>query len=112
MTPGDRARTLFNRLKQHSRSIEQAANLDIAEFSCRFLVVVPVWITLAERFLIEHFSPLWNTVVDGFGNHDPGSGRRNMKRPKWDILHPGREWATRLSPEETEAQIIRLIEDV
>lgn len=69
-------------------------------------VVVPVWISLAERFLIEHYRPIWNTVIDGFGNHDPGMGRRNMKRPRWDILHPGREWAERLRPAETADRII------
>jgi hypothetical protein len=45
-------------------------------------------------------------VVDGFGNHDPGTGRRNMKRPRWDILHPGRSWAGRLQPAETAKQVI------
>ena len=100
------ATTLYNRLAQHARSIDQAENLPLSEFECRYLVVVPVWISLAERFLIEHFRPLWNTVVDGFGNHDPGSGRYNMKRPRWDILHPGRPWAEKLAPAETAQDII------
>jgi len=34
---------------------------------------------------------------DGFGNHDPGSGRYNQKRSVWDQVHPGRSWATRMS---------------
>ena len=52
-------RELYQRLKQHSSSIEQAENLRIDHFRCRYLVVVPVWITLAERFLacIIHESP-------------------------------------------------------
>jgi hypothetical protein len=45
------------------------------------------------------------TFVDGFGNHDPGRGRRDMKRPRWDILHPGRNWAERLRPSETAEEI-------
>ncbi len=99
-------RTLYNRLVQHAKSVQQAENLHLEEFRCRYLVVVPVWIELAERFLIEHYRPVWNTVIDGFGNHDPGAGRKDMKRPRWDILHPGRGWAKRLKPAETAAKII------
>ncbi len=99
-------RVLYGRLIQHAKSIEQAENLRLHDFMCRYLVVVPVWITLAERSLIEHYRPVWNTVVEGFGNHDPGTGRRNMKRPRWDILHPGRSWAGHLQPAETAEQVI------
>ena len=101
---------LFQRLKQHAKSIEQAKNLDLQEFRCRHLVVMPVWISLAERFLVEHFRPIWNTVVDGFGNHDPGKGRLNMRRPRWDVVHPGRPWATRLKAVETVEDIIRTLD--
>jgi hypothetical protein len=97
---------LFRRLKDHAKSLEAAENLDIGDFRCRYLVVVPVWITLAERFLLAHYQPAWNTVIDGFGNHDPGKGRRNMRRPRWDILHPGRHWAQRLEPAETRDEVI------
>ena len=65
---------------------------------------------MTTTLLIEHFKPVWNTVVDGFGNHDPGAGRINMRRPKWDIVHPGRPWAERLSAAETPEQVVRLIE--
>jgi hypothetical protein len=99
-------RTLHNRLVQHAKSIQQAENLRLEDFRCRYLVVVPVWIELAERFLIEHYRPVWNTVIDGFGNHPPGAGRKDMKRPRWDILHPGRGWAKRLKPAETPSKII------
>ncbi len=40
---------LYGRLEEHAKSIRQARNLNLEEFRCRFLVVVPVWITLAER---------------------------------------------------------------
>jgi hypothetical protein len=96
---GDSA--LFRRLVEHARSIETAENLRLDEFRCRYLVVVPVWISLAERFLIDHFRPVWNTFLDGFGNHDPGKGHKDMRRPRWDILHPGRVWAGRLEAEES-----------
>lgn len=99
-------RQLYNRLAQHSKSIGLSNNLDLGDFCCRYLIVVPVWIELAERFLIEHYRPIWNTVIDGFGNHDPGAGRKDMKRPRWDILHPGRPWAKKLKAAENPAQIL------
>ncbi len=101
---------LYQRLRDHTKSIEQAENLDLSEFRVRHLVVVPVWITLAERFLLDHFRPVWNAVVDGFGNHAPGRGRRAMRRPRWDIMHPGRPWAAELQAAETAEEIIRLLD--
>ena len=96
---------LLARLRQHASSIEQARNLGLGDFACRYLVVVPVWIRLAERFLISHYRPVWNVAVDGFGNHDPGAGRSGSRRPPWDILHPGRPWAERLRGGETREEI-------
>ena len=95
---GTKQPALFNRLSQHSGSLRQATNLDIEDFRCRYLVVDDIWIGLAESLLIERYRPLWNVVVDGFGNHAPGSGRYQGKRPNWDTLHPGRVWASRLQP--------------
>ena len=88
---------LQRRLREHTRSIIQAGNLDVSDFWCRYLIVVPVWITLAERFLIDFYKPVWNLSLDGFGDHDPGSRRRNSQRSWWDTLHPGRKWADRLT---------------
>jgi len=48
-----------------------------------------------EAALIRCYKPLWNSCIDGFGNHDPGKGRYRQARSEWDILHPGREWAER-----------------
>lgn len=95
--PSAPTRKLCGRLKKHTESISQAENLELADFSCRFLVVDPVWIPLAERLLLERFKPVWNQVLDGFGNHPPGKGRRNGKRPAWDTVHPGRLWAAELA---------------
>jgi hypothetical protein len=89
---------LYGRLAQHAESVRQAKNLDIADFSCRYLVVDDIWIPLGETLLIQTFSPLWNRVIDGFGNHDPGKGRYQGQMPQWDVLHPGRSWAERLLP--------------
>ena len=88
---------LRSRIREHARSIGEVRNLEVSDFSYRYLVVVPVWITLAERFLIDHYKPIWNLCLDGFGDHDPGSGRRNSQRSWWDTLHPGRKWADRLA---------------
>jgi hypothetical protein len=35
--------------------------------------------------------------VEGFGINDPGKGRLNQKRSPWDVLHPGRGYADRLT---------------
>lgn len=89
---------LFKRLCEHAGSIRQASNLDLSDFHCRYLVVDDIWIPLGESLLIEQFRPAWNMVIDGFGNHDPGSGRHQQQRSAWDVLHPGRPWADRLQP--------------
>ena len=49
-----------------------------------------------EASLIRQYTPIWNSCIDGFGNHDPGSGRYDQAKSDWDILHPGRSWADRL----------------
>jgi hypothetical protein len=88
-------RWLFNRIAEHRESIRAAENLAMADFTVRFLVVDDIWIPLGEALLISTFNPVWNQLIDGFGNHDPGSGRYNGLRPLWDVLHPGRPWADR-----------------
>jgi hypothetical protein len=104
---------LFKRLCEHLESIEAASNLNTADFGCRYLTVDDIWIPLGESLLIARFSPLWNTLVDGFGNHDPGKGRHAGLRPRWDTLHPGRAWADRLQTrDETAIAIQREIKEV
>lgn len=103
---------LYNRLNQHKRSLDAASNLELSDFYCRFLVVDDIWIPLGESLLIAKFNPLWNKLIDGFGNHDPGSGRHLGLRPRWDVLHPGRKWAEKCQPrEETAEQIEREVKD-
>jgi len=70
---------LYKRLSEHARSIQEAGNLKLEDFRCRYLTVDDIWIPLGESLLIEMFSPLWNMVVDGFGNYDPGKGRYNQR---------------------------------
>lgn len=94
----DHGPALYNRLSEHYESIMSAENLNIEDFVCRFLVVDDIWIPLAESMVIEQFKPLWNRCLDGFGNHDPGSGRYQQQRSPWDCIHPGRVWADKLQP--------------
>ncbi len=98
---------LYKRLRDHLESIEAATNLAVGDFSCRFLPVDDIWIPLGESLLIARFSPVWNTLIDGFGNHDPGKGRHAGMRPRWDTLHPGRAWAERLTPRRESAEAIQ-----
>jgi hypothetical protein len=99
---------LFGRLDEHRKSIEQATNLDIDDFWCRYLVVDDIWIPLGESLLIQRHRPIWNALIDGFGNHDPGAGRYNGARPNWDTLHPGRDWANKCAPSKLTEEQIRL----
>jgi hypothetical protein len=94
-SPGE---VLYRRLREHSESIDQAENLSLSDFKCRYLIVDDIWIPLGESLLISMFSPLWNQILDGFGNHDPGAGRYNQQRSSWDVIHPGRPWAKKLKP--------------
>lgn len=104
-------KALFKRLQEHAESIKACKNLVLNDFSCRFLVVDDIWIPLGESLLIAKFFPIWNTIIDGFGNHDPGKGRYQGMRPRWDVLHPGRGWAVKCQPRpETVEQIVADIE--
>lgn len=87
---------LCSRLAEHAESLRCAKNLDLDHFFCRYLAVDDIWIPLGESLLIEMFQPIWNVLIDGFGNHDPGKGRYQGKKPAWDVLHPGRAWAGKL----------------
>ncbi len=94
----DPGTALYKRLIDHAKSVSAASNLNIEDFHCRFLSVDDIWIPLTESLMIERFKPVWNVVLDGFGNHDPGKGRHSGRMPMWDCLHPGRAWAERLQP--------------
>lgn len=102
----DPGSVLYDRLAEHAESINLANNLKLEDFFCRYLAVDDIWIPLGENLLIEMFTPLWNRVIDGFGNHDPGSGRYQGKIPAWDVLHPGRAWAKKLQPGKSERAVL------
>lgn len=99
---------LADRMNQHASSIRATSTtLSIDDFWCRYLIVEPVWIPLGEAIVINLADPLWNVVVDGFGNHAPGKGRDKGMKPRWDTLHPGRRWAERLPDHSEDAASIR-----
>ena len=97
---------LYKRLNEHKKSIESANNLNITDFYFRFLLVDDIWIPLGESLLIEKTKPLWNIILDGLGNHDPGSGRYNQQMSAWDTIHPGRSWAKKLQKGKTEKKLL------
>jgi hypothetical protein len=101
---------LRDRIGQHHASIDEASNLKVGDFSFRALVVDEIFIPLGENMLIEQFHPVWNMVIDGFGNKDPGRRRKDQYRSAWDVLHPGRKFADKLgenpiAPEKYEAAL-------
>jgi hypothetical protein len=110
----ERGAILYGRLRQHARSIGHTKNLSITDFRARFVILSGIESDLIipiEAALIRRYRPLWNSAVDGFGNHDPGSGRYNQARSEWDILHPGRPWADRLTGQSTTLdEILRKID--
>jgi len=95
-----RDENLYLRLREHATSIRQASNLELKDFRCRFMILSGPEADLigtVEATLIRIYKPLWNSVIDGFGNHDPGKGRIAQALSEWDALHPGRPWAARLT---------------
>lgn len=92
---------LYNRLLDHSRSIGSAVNLSLKDFACRFVICegdTAAMIPAFEDALTRKFNPLWNSFLDGFGNHAQGSGRSASQRTQWDTIHPGRSFAEDLQP--------------
>jgi Eco29kI restriction endonuclease len=87
---------LHHRIQEHSRSINSGSGLTISDFFCRFIILEGKesdLIGTVEAALIRQYQPIWNTLIDGFGNHDPGKGRYEQARSDWDVCHPGRSWA-------------------
>lgn len=87
---------LNNRIREHGRSLEQGAGLKPNDFRCRFMILEGAesdLIGTVEAALIRSYKPIWNSMIDGFGNHDPGNGRYEQAMSDWDVCHPGRFWA-------------------
>lgn len=103
------SKELFSRLREHSRSIGIVQGLELEDFKCRFVIFEDAssdMISTIEAALIKLNMPLWNTAVDGFGNHDPGSGRYEQAKSDWDVVHLGRTWAEKCNGTHVEENII------
>jgi len=95
---------LRDRLGQHLTSVSEGKGLKAKDFFYRCLVVDDIWIPLGENMLIERFRPVWNLVIDGFGNKDPGRRRKDQYRSPWDVLHPGRSFTHKLGVNPTSVE--------
>ena len=96
--PTSRSKELYSRLREHGGSISAGAGLDIKNFMCRLMIFEDAgsdMIGTIEAALIKLHRPLWNIALDGFGNHDPGSGRYEQAKSDWDVVHAGRPWAAK-----------------
>ena len=53
-----------------------------------------------------------NFLIEGFGIHTPGKGRKNQVKSRWDTLHPGRHLAKGLPTNPmSKVKIVPLISD-
>lgn len=105
----NQSRELIGRLQEHSRSISLGADLLLEDFMCRFVIFEEEgsdMISTIEAALIKLNKPLWNTAVDGFGNHDPGSGRYEQAKSDWDVVHEGRRWANKCNGKHAEKSTV------
>lgn len=108
-TEATAGRELYRRIKEHAKNIDGSENLDAKDFEVRFMVFRDDTVNLIstiESALIRKYNPLWNSIIDGFGNHDPGKGRYNQAVSEWDFLHPGRIWVARLTGQKPEMEQI------
>ncbi len=88
----DTSSSLYSRLCEHARSIEQGKGLTISDFACRFQPILLGEMELATRivqFLISRYKPLWNTVVRGFSNCVFSSHTNRKGFCTWEVLHNG-----------------------
>lgn len=100
---------LYSRLREHARSITIGSELSLEDFMCRFVIFEDAssdMIGTIEATLIKLNRPLWNIAVDGFGNHDPGSGRYEQAKSEWDVIHTGRAWANKCGGVHKEKNVI------
>jgi hypothetical protein len=116
-TPCQQGTRLHDRLKDHARSIRRANNLELEDFTFRYLVVQSGWQTAAESYLIDVFRPVWNNevkLVFGIGKHGDSASIRANRRSPWDTMHPGRPWAcstTDIIDQVTEESLSNLLKD-
>jgi len=98
LAEGPAGKAVFERLGNHADSIREADNLAVKDFWCRYLVLKDFFIPLCESLLIDRYEPIWNKLIDGFGNKALGGPRQKLQQKSmWDVLHSGRTGAA-ISP--------------
>ncbi|MBK7962477.1 MAG: Eco29kI family restriction endonuclease [Bdellovibrionales bacterium] len=50
-------------------------------------MVAPEFVNAAEAILIDHYKPLWNCLISGFGIHTLVKGGKQARSDR-DMLHP------------------------
>jgi hypothetical protein len=101
---------LYSRITEQCNSICQAKGLNLKDFRCRYMVLTAGEVLLAEaieKALINQYSPLWNTCIDGFSSHNPGKGRMKQAKSDWDVIHPGRAWAESLQGKANDEEALK-----
>jgi hypothetical protein len=79
LVEGPAGKVLFNRLKNQADSIRNTKNLKVEDFWCRYLALKDFFIPLCESLLIDRYTPIWNKIIDGFGNKVVGVGRKRER---------------------------------
>lgn len=106
---------IWSRLKNHAESIRDVRDLEIADFWCKYLAIEDFFIPLCESLLIDRYMPVWNKVVDGFGNKTLGKNRKGQQAiSMWDLLHQGRGGAgtsTRQKEPRTKDAVIERVQN-
>jgi len=94
LAEGPPGKAIFERLGNHADSIRNVSNLRVEDFWCCYLVLKDFFIPLCESLLIDRYKPIWNKLIDGFGNKALGGPRqKSQQKSMWDVLHPGRPGA-------------------
>ena len=79
-------KVLFSRLKNHADSIRNTKNLKVDKLWYRYLSLKDFFIPLCESLLIDRYTPIWNKVIDGFGNKVVGAGQENeQQKSMWSV---------------------------
>jgi hypothetical protein len=101
---------LYQKIQNQCRSISEARNLEIEDFSIKYVILEGEEKIISEAIedrLVESLKPTWNKCIEGFANHNPGRGRMKQSPSEWDTLHPGRPWVKGLQGKPKDRRIIR-----
>jgi len=101
-TVEEQGQTIYKRLKEHSKNIDQT-DLLLEDFVYRAAPIQSGMQAAVEEFMIRLFRPIWNKqtkICFGIGKHGDSASTRKNKRSPWDTMHPGRPWANRTAEDQ------------